>query len=668
MIVRNEAHVLERCLEAVRPLIDAASICDTGSEDGTAELAESWLARHGVPGRVHRHAFQDFGQNRTLSIRAAQETLRELGCDLDRGYLLFLDADMVLQVAAEFTRPELCADVYSVAQRNAGLVYWNVRLARASLPAVFVGATHEYFCAPAGARQESLATLSIDDHNDGGSRGDKYERDRRLLEEQLRRDPRDGRSMFYLAQTFRGLGDLPKALFWYRRRIQTGGWAEEVWYSHYAIGLLYLEAGETRPALRAFHTAIRLNPRRAEPYFHVARHLRSRGRNLLAFLYARAGLARESPAEGSLFVEQDVYDWGLLRELSIAGYYTRFREEGFEANERLAVGRGAPAHLSALAASNGAFYARALPDVSYASITPALPPGFVPCNPSILRTERGYLVNCRAVGYRIDGHQRYVPAEADGVLRTRNFLMRLGLDLAFLDQVEIQGDVEPLRESRVRGLEDCRLVERGGKVAFTCSTADCHPSGLIQESLVTLDERLRVERHLPLWGHEDDRHQKNWLPFVDPLTGSLRAIYGYEPLVILEIDPVTGRCEPILREPSGRNVGHFRGSAGPIDLPEEAGGGRLFLIHEVVLHGLRYYLHRFVSVDSRWRIERISRPFFFRQLGIEFVCGACLAHGDRELLITLGVEDREAWLCRISLDTLARLLRPLPDAPGNRGV
>ena len=34
MIVKNEAHVIERCLSAARPLIDAWCIVDTGSAAG----------------------------------------------------------------------------------------------------------------------------------------------------------------------------------------------------------------------------------------------------------------------------------------------------------------------------------------------------------------------------------------------------------------------------------------------------------------------------------------------------------------------------------------------------------------------------------------------------------------------------------------------------------
>jgi len=37
MIVRNEAAVILRCLDSVRPLLDAVVIEDTGSTDGTQD-------------------------------------------------------------------------------------------------------------------------------------------------------------------------------------------------------------------------------------------------------------------------------------------------------------------------------------------------------------------------------------------------------------------------------------------------------------------------------------------------------------------------------------------------------------------------------------------------------------------------------------------------------
>jgi hypothetical protein len=79
----------------------------------------------------------------------------------------------------------------------------------------------------------------------------------------------------------------------------------------------------------------------------------------------------------------------------------------------------------------------------------------------------------------------------------------------------------------------------------------------------------------------------------------------------------------------------------------------------VSYQGRRYYLHRFVLADAEWRIVRVSRPFYFRHRGIEFAAGACLTHDGADVLVTFGVEDREAWLCRIPLRRVLDLLRPL---------
>ena len=115
--------------------------------------------------------------------------------------------------------------------------------------------------------------------------------------------------------------------------------------------------------------------------------------------------------------------------------------------------------------------------------------------------------------------------------------MEVDRSLRFVRQDEVECDEPPLREHWVKGLEDCRLVRLGERLAFTCTTTDRHPSGLIQLSLMTLDEGMRVTHHVPLTGHGDDRVQKNWLPFVDEATGDLLAVYAYEPLTVLRIDP-----------------------------------------------------------------------------------------------------------------------------------
>ncbi len=535
---------------------------------------------------------------------------------------------------------------------------------RASLPGRFIGATHEYFAAPSGAVERSLTSLSIDDRHDGGHRAHKFDRDRRLLERELAREPANTRALFYLAETYRGLGNLPKALALYRRRSEAGGWEEEAWYAQYVAGQLVHEAGAPRQAFRVLAGALRRDPGRHETYVHLASLLRARGHHQWACRLARAGLRVGVPTDRRLFVDRGLHDWGLPRELSISAFHVGARRDGLEANERLALGRGAPADATWLALENGIFYAEPLPGASYVPVTPALPPEFAPCNPSIVRTTNGYVLNCRAVSYRIEPDGHYVALEADGIFRSRNILMRLDRDLAPLGESPVETPTAPVRWHPVQGLEDVRLFTRGDRLGFLCTTTNLHPAGPVRISLGGLTSSGQVDHHRPVSGHGDDRPQKNWLPFVAGF--ELFALYGYEPLVVLKIDDESGDAEVVAEQPQGRDFHHWRGSAGPIALPARVGGGRLVLVHAVATRNGRRYTHRLLRVDDEWHVTHASRPFYFRRLGIEFACGMCLAHGDDEVLITFGVEDREAWVCRVSLEEVCRQLVALPDWPPAR--
>src|SRR5215467_7415772 len=101
MIVRNEAPVIARCLASVRPIIDYWVIVDTGSTDGTQEAIRTLMAD--LPGELHERPWRNFAHNRNEALNLAQS---------HGEYVLWIDADDMLELEPQFKMPALQADSY----------------------------------------------------------------------------------------------------------------------------------------------------------------------------------------------------------------------------------------------------------------------------------------------------------------------------------------------------------------------------------------------------------------------------------------------------------------------------------------------------------------------------------------------------------------------------
>lgn len=250
MIVKNESRNMVRLLDSIKPIINMASIVDTGSTDNTEEVIMQWSAEHKMPITVHHEPFRNFAFNRTHSVQMARKAYPEAD------YYLLSDADFVwmIDVGHKFDKRLLVDHKYLIEQKNNTLSYANVRLLSAKVDWVCVGRTHEYWREAKDQsgytgeiRTTKISTLMIDDREDGGSKDDKFVRDERLLREGLA-DPDEPadlktRYKFYLAQTLKDLQRHHESISWYQERIKDGGWGEEVYYAYFQIGFNYEQLG-----------------------------------------------------------------------------------------------------------------------------------------------------------------------------------------------------------------------------------------------------------------------------------------------------------------------------------------------------------------------------------------------------------------------------------------
>lgn len=355
MIVKNESQIIERCLDTAR-WIDGVFISDTGSTDNTIEVIEKWLIRNNKVGAVAKNVWKNFGHNRTEAILQAKDWCRQNGLDLTKTYLLFLDADMMFK--GECLRDSVhLADVWDIRQQNPSIVYANLRVVRASVDIECKCPTHEYYeVRTPNIVRKVFDGAAIDDIGDGGSKGDKAERDIRMLKDALTTDPKNCRYWFYLANTYRDVHDFQSAILAYNNRIDIGGWFEETYCAmvykgdcHYVIKQ-YAEAIETW--LRAYN----VDPKRGEALIRIVIHYRTISQHHTAMLFIDKGLKLPLPLERQLFVERTVYEYRFLYELSICAFYTEDTERGRIACSMILENPSIPESFKETTRSNLKFY------------------------------------------------------------------------------------------------------------------------------------------------------------------------------------------------------------------------------------------------------------------------------------------------------------------------
>lgn len=313
MIVRNENHVIERCLRSVLPLIDAWVIVDTGSTDGTQATVRS-LLQH-LPGELYERPWVDFAVNRTESLRYAAGRA---------DFRFIIDADELLEFDEDFGLPELAADAYDFQVVSGPLRYMKTQLVRDTVPWRFKGVLHEHITTDEPftlQRMTGVRTLRLPD----GARAQDpltYRKDAVILEGALLNDPQNARHMFYLAQSYADCGELDAAIDRYSRRVAMGGWDEEVWYSLYRIAQLKeRKGGDWPPVMESYLAAYAARPHRAEPLYQIGIHYQALRQFAVAHVFFARAMQCGYPEHDKLFVEQPVYSYLLPVEYSVACFY-----------------------------------------------------------------------------------------------------------------------------------------------------------------------------------------------------------------------------------------------------------------------------------------------------------------------------------------------------------
>ena len=310
MIVKNESKVITRCLDSVKDYIDFWVICDTGSTDNTKNIIIEYFEKAKIPGELHQHQWKNFGHNRSLAVQAAKGK---------SDYSLLLDADFVFIPKDKNFKQTLTADGYQI-KYEGDLDYRQMLFVKASLDWKYVGVTHEYITCGKPANFQNLDAFTIHHKCDGGSRSDKFTRDIKLLKGGLEKEPENSRYMFYLAQSYKDTKDYDNAIKWYQKRIDKGGWPEEVYYSIYQKGACMKMRGDKFDDYKeTLLQAHKFRPTRLEALYEVVRHCRMNNMPDLGFSYGISAINNTYPKD-VLFIIKPIHDWMFFDEMALCAH------------------------------------------------------------------------------------------------------------------------------------------------------------------------------------------------------------------------------------------------------------------------------------------------------------------------------------------------------------
>ncbi len=635
MIVKNEGKIIHRLLESVYRLIDSYCICDTGSTDNTCEIIKEFMEEKNIPGKIVKEPFINFEYNRTFALQQCYELKDTLA-----NYILLLDADMILQVNKVFNKSILdSGDIFYLLQGNNDYYYNNIRIIKNTEDLKYVGVTHEFLSYPNSLNKKihvSKDILFILDIGDGGSKSDKFERDIRLLNEALVKDPNNGRYLFYLGNSYKNLGLYNEAIDTYTKKINLNGqWCEEVWQSYYMMGKCYMELNKPELAIKFWNKCLEVQPRRIENLYKIVNYYRNNGREfakdaLKDYNKAVDILNKKYERDGFLFLENSIYEWELYFEYTIFAFYADIKNISKEAmivfnkcnqyskiNNLLGNYHYYDILLPAEKTHNISstfIYKNNIPMVSSScSIIPA------PFN--------GYLCNVRYVNYKINQSTgEYINCKN---IITVNKAVELNSDFEIINEHILY----PKYEERLYiGIEDIKIFNYKGRI---CSTGTGYHKNekigiFISDDYYNMNNYKEIKQSF-----KTTTCEKNWV-YVN-INNELKMIYQWNPLIICDIPKAN--VEPFeltINTTNSEMPGVFnwcRGSTNGFNY-----GGEIWFIQHLVHYSNPRIYYNIISVfDNNMKLLKYTTVFKLSKEKIEYCLG--LIVNDANVIISYSEWD-----------------------------
>jgi tetratricopeptide (TPR) repeat protein len=631
MIVKNESKIITRMFDSILPIIDSYCICDTGSTDNTIEIIQDYFSKRGISGKVVVEPFKNFCHNRNFALQS---------CIGLSDYILLMDADMMLDIR-NFKKTMLSDyDSFNILQGNNDFYYYNLRIVKNNGLYSYTGVTHEYINSPQGNRNHNMekSTIFINDWGDGGCKANKFERDIKLLLDGIAEEPKNERYHFYLANTYHDTNQFEESIKYYKKRIEFGGWEQEVWYSYYKMGFCYKRLDKMADAINCWLDAYNFLPKRIENLYEIIHHYRNISKHRLALTFyeiADKVLKENHKRDDYLFLHNDVYTYKLAFEYTIISCYLGISNINDQVITVLNNCSNHSTNQNLL--NNMKFYKDILKPIQVIKLDESNIfdinndlTKFISSSSCLIlnnNTNNGYIMNIRFVNYLITQHGNYL--NCDKHIITYNKYIELDRKFKVLKTEFFKEDYV---DRRYIGIEDIKIFnDSNNNLQFIGTGFHKDYSIGISVGKYNIDNQKLVPNEIKC-SFTKSGCEKNWV--YTNYKGETHIIYKWHPLQICKIDNTTNMLNLVEEKKLPLIFSNCRGSSCGFNYKNEI----WFILHLVSYETPRHYYHMIAVFDDSLNLLRYSAPFKFEGESIEYSLSIVVE--DKRVLINYSMWDR----------------------------
>lgn len=635
MIGGVNSESFDKCFQsALKFDIDALCISLHKSDNQIKELLAKYKSKITI--RTTYHAWRSYGENKTLAYKEALKLASDLNWPADKSYLLLLDSNQELVCPSMIWRHNLEAESYFIYHREPKGLSLKIALIRINSPAYCKYRSGDQWWVNNSPHSEFKLPLS-----------DIYITQNTINENQLdyiiqdiKDMPNDEHLIFKLAQTYQALDKIPEALENYQRRLKMNGNIEEVWYSTYQVALILRAQNKIFQAKKAFKSAIKILPHRAEAHYELAISYLTAKKLLKTIEHLRQAIDCNYE-EYELLIEMSKYTYDALFILSTAHRLLEDYELAFIYNELVIRRFDTSQETRNAAFQNSIKYHISLSDKIERSITldPVLA-NYHATNPSLVKYRASsdqflgnlgdvYVVHLTLVNYLLDQSSMII-FDLDNKVRAYNQFVIFDRNLRIIDRFVINDDFDKYKNKL--GLANLKLFTHRGKIY-----------GLAQSEI----GQQRVSFNRNQFNDQLTLHSSESItPIIEP---NARLLISYQPTIISDID------------------GHIiHNKLNTMYLADIVSESQIIpcQISKLDWHiNVKYLafvniksnvgLHRLIYYDSHLNVLAISIGFKLLGSYEEQISGFHIENGFAYLAV--GIQQRTAMIIKVRLSTLIRI-------------